>query len=195
MKREIPRIKLPEGYESMSDKELLNMIREGEKNPNSVKNRAKFMEELYKGTEQRVRVFHELLESEFFAVLKRFNLPLDKVFIASEGFLVEHNNSDPKNPSATITRHGKPVSRTLKVNDERIDSSCLAPALKDKLIKEGVLCEVLDDLQRMKRDATKTLQELLDAPEQPDHNCTEISVGPEDGKINRVVCLGKEYKA
>jgi hypothetical protein len=205
MKRQIPRIKMPEGYESMSDNELLKLIREGDKDPESVINRVKIMEELYKGTEQRVKAFHEELESEFHAVINKFNLPMDREAIASAGITVDRGQTELvmegksfpfscSNPSATITRHGKPVSRTIRMNDPRINTDCLAPELKQALIKDGVLCEVLDDLKRMTEDATKTLQELLDEPEKPDHNCTEIYVDPVTHKINRVVCLGKEYK-
>lgn len=164
-------------------------------------------EDIYKGVGARSQSFNEELESEFHAVIKRFNLPMDREAIAAAGFVVEreqqteyaevnvdHPFTEIYNYTATITQHGKPVSRTIRMNDARVDSKCLAPVLKALLISDGVLCEVMEDLKRMSEDATKTLQELLDSPERGDFNCTEISVDPKSHLINRVVCLGKEYK-
>jgi len=162
-------------------------------------------EDIYKRADEKSQAFNEELESEFHAVIKKFNLPMDREAIAAAGFFVERGQSEvyagdkgyqftTTDHTATITQHGKPVSRTIRMNDSRVDSKCIAPVLKALLISDGVLCDVLEDLKRMTEDATKTLQELLDSPERDDFNCIEISVDPESHLINRVVCLGKEYK-
>ena len=154
----------------------------------------------------QMRGFNEELDSEFFRIIRELGLPLDKQIIDEAGIVVERGETEivkddsrypftTMNYTATITQHGKPISRVISMDEDRIDSNCMTPELKDALIKGGALCPVLDDLKQMVSLESKTLQELLDEPERPDFNCTEIEVDPVTNKINRVVCLGKEYKS
>lgn len=163
------------------------------------------MEHFYKEISESLRGFNEELESEFNRIIKELNLPMDKQSISDAGINIERGENqlfieDKAYPfttvdqTAIITQYGKPISRVIKMNDYRIDSNCIDDSLKEILIKGGVLCPVLDDLKRMTSDACKTLQDLLDEPDRPDHNCTQIEVDPVTHKINRVVCFGIEYK-
>lgn len=200
---QIPRIKLPNNFDSLSNKDLLKMIRDREKSPDSVKSRVNVMERLYKETSDRLTGFNEELESEFRRVIKLYNLPLDKQAISDAGIVVERSDLHTEdnassfssmNHTATITMHGRAVSRTIGMNDARVSSDCISAPLKGILIKEGLLCLVLDDIKRMGDDAIKTLQELLDEPDKPNFNCSEIGFHAETNKINRVMILGQEYR-
>lgn len=159
---------------------------------------------IYDEAQLHSRSFHERIESELFKVIKNLGLHLDRELINEAGIVVERSCNeifmeDKKYPisridyTAVITQHGKPISRTISMNECVVDISCINEDLRKKLISNGVLCEVLDDLKRMYGNTTKTLKELLKEPTQPAFNCTEITFDPDTHKINRVVVLGTEY--
>lgn len=162
------------------------------------------MKNIYDEALLKSRCFNERIESEFFKVIKNLSLPLDNEEIKQAGVIVERSYTeifmeDKKYPisrmdlTAKITQFGKPISRTISMDESTVDSSCIDEDLRKKLISNGVLCEVLDDLKRMNDNTTKTLKELLKEPTQPAFNCTEITLDPKTHKINRVVVFGTEY--
>lgn len=202
----IPTMKLPENFDNLSKSELDKMRKEAEDLPTSVKSRMKaIMDDFYKETTDRLSGFHEELDSEFHRIIKKFNLPMDKKAISEAGIVVSYGKTniymeDRLAPfhvidhhNATIMQNGVAISRTISMHDERVDTSCLSAKLKDLLIKDGVLCPLLDDLKQMVINTTKTLQEQLDEPVLPEFHCTEMSVDPITHKMNRVVIFGKEY--
>jgi len=201
MKREIPKL----GTTKKSEADYSKFAKMSEPSEEMKAKTKLITDSMFEGITSNFNAFNEELDSEFFRVVRELDLPLDRDAIKAAGVVIERGETqifmeDRPTPyssmdqTAVITRYGKPISRVIKMTDSRIDSNCLSPTLKDSLIKGGALCEVLDDLKRMTSDATKTLQQLLDEPKQPDHNCTEIEVDPKNHKINRVVCLGIEYK-